>query len=405
MEDQIESTDPRVIGQRLAEFRKAAGLTQADAADHLGMSRPTFIAIEKGAREARPEELLSLSRLYNRTMHEIVRAGARAVALEPHLRANLNPTERDFKGLTQTIEELNGLATDYHELERLLGAQLKVIHPPEVALPPKGDLQEFAESVALRERSRFRLGDGPIHHLRSVLEAQVGVRVFYGTMPKGISGMFAYIPDLGYCAMINRLHPKTRRRVSLTHEYGHFLCDRHKPGVDFVENPGRKPRNEYFCDAFAMSFLLPRAGVSQFFHDVVESTGDFQVADLVRLSDFFLISLEAATRRLEGLGLVSKGTWDTLKSRGFSHKRARERSGLSGAGEQPPELLPERYRQLAVRAFCKDLITEGQLARFLRVDRLKAREIVEQESIRDVGSDDEPDEKQALLDFSLFSSG
>lgn len=93
-----------------------------------------------------------------------------------------------------------------------------------------------------------------------------------------------------------------------------------------------------------------------------------------------------------------------LKARGFSHKKARERLGLSALGEEPPQLLPERYCQLAVRAFQKELITEGQLARFLRVDRLKAREIVERESTRDVGSDDEPEEQQAQLNFSLFSA-
>jgi Zn-dependent peptidase ImmA (M78 family) len=174
--------------------------------------------------------------------------------------------------------------------------------------------------------------------------------------------------------------------------------------VDLVERSGRKPRNEVFCDAFAMAFLMPRSGVSQFFHDVVESTGDFQVADLVRLSDSYAVSLEAATRRLEGLGLVGRGMWDMLKSRGFSPKKARERLGLEDAGGEPPELLPERYRQLAVRAFQQDLITEGQLAKFLRVDRLTAREIVDRESIRDVGSGDEPEEKEARLNFSLFSA-
>jgi Zn-dependent peptidase ImmA (M78 family) len=288
-------------------------------------------------------------------------------------------------------------------LERLLGAQLKIVHPPEVMLPPRGDIQEFAENVALRERARMMLGDGPIHHLRAILETHVGVRVFYGRMPKGISGMFAYVQDLGYCVMINRLHPKTRRRVSLTHEYGHFLCDRHKPGVDFVEPSPRKPRNEAFCDAFAMSFLMPRSGIAQFFHSIVETTDDFRIADLVRLSDFYLVSLEAATRRLEGLGLVTKGTWDLLKSDGFSPKKARERLGIAEDGEQNLELLPERYRQLAVQAFEKDLITEGQFARFLRVDRLTAREILERESTRDVSSDPEPDQQQARLDFSLFA--
>ncbi len=399
----IEQADPRVIGQRLTEYRKAAGVTQAEAADHLGLSRPTFIAIEKGTREAKPEELVKLAELYHRSLHDIVRLGAPAVALEPHLRASLDPADRDIEGLTQAVAELNDLATDYGELERLLKAQMKIVHPPEVALPARGDIQQFAETVALRERARFRLGDGPVHDLRSMLETHVGVRVFCGKMPSGISGMYAYVAELGYCLMINRLHPRTRRRVSMTHEYGHFLCDRHKPGVDFLERSGRKPRNEGFCDAFAMSFLMPRAGVAQFFHDVVETTGDFQVADLVRLSDAYVVSLEAATRRLENLGLVGKGMWDLLKFQGFSPKKARERLGVEESPEEAPELLPERYRQLAVRAFLQDLLSEGQLAKFLRVDRLTARQIVERESTRDIGSDDEPDEQQARLDFSLFS--
>jgi Zn-dependent peptidase ImmA (M78 family) len=296
------------------------------------------------------------------------------------------------------------LATDYRELERLLNAELKVLHPPEVSLPERGDVQQFAESVAQQERARFRLGDGPIHDVRAILEAHVGVRVFCAALPKGVSGMYAYVPDLGYCVSINRLHPRTRRRVSLAHEYGHFLCDRHKPGVDLVDRPAaRKPRNEIFCDAFAMAFLLPRTGVSQYFHDIVESTRDFQVADLVRLSDFYTSSLEATTRRLESLGLVGKGMWDLLKSQGFSHKQARERLGFRDAADDPPELLPERYTQLAVRAYQQELITEGQLAKFLRVDRLRSREIVDRESTRDVSSDDEPDQQQAQLSFSLFS--
>jgi Zn-dependent peptidase ImmA (M78 family)/DNA-binding XRE family transcriptional regulator len=402
MEESFEQPDPRIIGQRLTEFRKAAGLTQAQAADHLGMSRPTFIAIEKGVRAAQPEELVQLATLYKRRLNEIVRPGAAVVALEPHLRANLDAAERDIEGLTHTVEELNDLATDYRELERILNAELKVVHPPEVTLPSRGDISEFGEGVASRERARLGLGDGPVHHLREILESQVGVRVFYGKMPKGISGMYAYVADLGYCVMINRLHPKTRRRVSLTHEYGHFLCDRHKPGIDLVQQSARKPRNEAFCDAFAMNFLMPRAGIGRFFHDVVETTRDFQVADLVRLCDFYGVSLEAATRRLESLGMVGRGTWDLLKSRGFSPKKAREKLGIETASADPLELLPERYRQLAVRAFQQDLITEGQLARFLRVDRLSAREIVERESTRDVGSD-EVAERQADLEFSLFS--
>ena len=41
-------TDPRILGRRIAEARKARGKTQEEVAEFLGCSRPTYIAIEKG---------------------------------------------------------------------------------------------------------------------------------------------------------------------------------------------------------------------------------------------------------------------------------------------------------------------------------------------------------------------
>lgn len=43
-------TDPRILGQRIAEARKSRGKTQEEVAEFLGYSRPTYIAIEKGER-------------------------------------------------------------------------------------------------------------------------------------------------------------------------------------------------------------------------------------------------------------------------------------------------------------------------------------------------------------------
>src|SRR5687768_5536179 len=65
--------DPRVLGARLQEARKARALTQQRAAEALGMSRPTYIAIEKGERPVQPHELIRLAELYGRSVHELLR--------------------------------------------------------------------------------------------------------------------------------------------------------------------------------------------------------------------------------------------------------------------------------------------------------------------------------------------
>ena len=49
----LNQLDPKALGQRLQEARKARGFTQQQIADKLGVARTTLIAIEKGERDQR----------------------------------------------------------------------------------------------------------------------------------------------------------------------------------------------------------------------------------------------------------------------------------------------------------------------------------------------------------------
>lgn len=396
---QISEADIGVIAARLLEARKAAGLTQQEAAEQLGVSRPTLIAIEKGTRAAKPDEVVKLAKLYGRTMNEIVRPGPAPQPIEPHLRASLR-TEMSSE-LQAVIGELTAFADDYRALERLTGSEPFRDFPPEVSVPQRVEVAAFAEDVAIRERSRLHLGDQPIVDLRSLVE-QAGVHVFYGGLPSRLAGLYAFVPDLGYCILINRKHPPERRRWTLSHEYAHFLADRHKPGVDYVQAAKRKPLSERFADAFAASFLMPETAIRRSFLAVAERTGDFQTADLSRLAHHFYVSVHAAALRLEDLGLLTRGTWDALAERGFKPGAARQ---LLGLPTRPPseDPFPERYRYLAVQAYLKEAISEGQLARFLRTDRVTAREIVDATLTScDLDADGDAQSVQMPEQLSLF---
>src|ERR1700694_3846586 len=159
-----------------------------------------------------------------------------------------------------------------------MNAQMLFNYPPEVTLMPRIDPSELAESVAFQERQRLGLGDQPVIYLRSTLEWDVGLRIFYWDLPSAIAGMYAYTADLGCCILVNRKHPPERRRVSMVHEYGHLIVDRYKPKIDYLTMSGRKAANERFAESFALSFLMPASSVRQRFHDIVTTTKDFQVA-------------------------------------------------------------------------------------------------------------------------------
>src|SRR4051812_11149494 len=75
--------DPRVLGQRISEARKARGKTQEEVAEFLGYSRPTYIAIEKGERPAKPDEIVKLASFFGRKVNELVRPGEPVTDLQP----------------------------------------------------------------------------------------------------------------------------------------------------------------------------------------------------------------------------------------------------------------------------------------------------------------------------------
>lgn len=235
----------------------------------------------------------------------------------------------------------------------------------------------MAETAANQERQRLGLGDQPVLDLRSLLENEVGARVFYWPMPSSVSGMYAFTEDLGICVMINLLHPEVRRRWSSAHEYAHAIADRFSPGIDYSDLSARKPANERFADAFAMAFLMPAAAVKQRFYETLNSRGDFNVADLVRLSHHFWVALSAMTLRLEQLDLVKKGMWRLLSEDHLSPTKMAAALGLEER-KAPGHRFPERYVSLAVSVYDAELITERELAAFLRCSLIDARKLVEE---------------------------
>lgn len=404
---EINQIDPKLLGQRLTEARKARGVTQEDAAKHLDCSRPILIAIEKGTRPPKAQELVKLASLYGRSVHELLRPGEPLVDLQPHLRAVAGRTEAENPEIDQAITELQRFAEDYRRLEQIMNAPLKLNYPPEVRLSSQLNPAALAEDVAVQERNRLGLGDQPVIDLRNILETEVGLRIIYASLPSPIAGMFAYVGEFGGIIAVNRKHPPERRRATMLHEYGHLLVDRHKPGIDYLATPAKRPANERFAEAFAMAFLMPATSVRRRFNEIVTTTGDFQIADLCRLSHLYFVSLEAMTLRLEGMGLIPQGTREYLKESRFEVRKATEVLSLPKhpVSDEP---LSDRYKYLAVHAYERGELTEGQLARFLRCDPVTAREMVARYlTTPEVSLDGEylAISAQAESQFSLLSDG
>jgi len=322
-------------------------------------------------------ELVRLAAYYGRGLGEFLREGQPVEAFAVQLRTSLAPVPDSAteQRLAECTLEFQLLCEDYLELERLTGSSLPRRYPP--PYPISGPNPESAgEDVAVSERNRLGLGDGPLLNLRELLENDVGLRVFMMGLTPKISAMFAYTEPLGGCIAVNRKHPSDRRRMSLAHEYGHFLSKRYTPEVAFLGRARRRPDLERFADAFARAFLLPATGLQRRFYELQRSRGGSlpTPADLCTLAHFYFVSVEALALRLEELRLLPVGTWDRLKEAGFKVREAQALLGLE-ARPEIEELLPVRYRYLAMEAYQRTDLSEGQFARYLRVDRVEARRL------------------------------
>jgi Zn-dependent peptidase ImmA (M78 family)/DNA-binding XRE family transcriptional regulator len=370
----VTPVDQRTLGTRLREAREARNWTQRQVADRLQVARTTVVAIEKGERRVKPAELVELAGLYGQPVSDLLQRGAPAEDLAAQLRGALAATPVD-SDLLPHLQEFQALCEDYARLEALCEAPLRRRYPPEVELRAV-DPEIAAEDVAAGERSRLALGEGSLLNLREVLEADVGLRIFQMDLPPEAAGLFVFTQALGCCVAVSRQHPPGERRASLAREYGHFLTSRHRARITLAGRYERRPAAERFAAAFARAFLVPAAGLRRRFLEVErERSRGVTLGDLCRLAHFYAVSVEAMTRRLEEVRLVPSGTRDRLR---LEEPHVREAQRLLGLGRlgADDEILPPRFVALAVEAWQKGDLSEGQLARLLRTDRLGARERV-----------------------------
>ena len=375
MKEILKLIDNKKLGKKLQHLRNARGLTQQEVADRLAIARTTLTAIEKGERLIRPDELTDLSKLYNEPVNRLLRQDANTEPFVVQFRAALR--DANDSDLELAIQEFQKLCEDYQHLEQLAGSPLPRKYPPEYVIQNLDPLRR-AEDIASLERNRLGLGDNVITNLKNILENEIGIRIFGMPLPSKIAGLFAFTEQLGACVATNTKHPRDRQLLTSIHEYGHFLTTRSKADIVLLRTNPRMSVYERFADAFARFFLMPSSDLQRRFHEIKTiKNGNITAADLLALADFYSVSFQALILRLEELRLLRPGTWDRLMSEDFQVRKAHEILGIrSKLGSNQFE-LPYRYQALAVQTYDGGDISEGQLARLLRTDRVRAREIVD----------------------------
>jgi Zn-dependent peptidase ImmA (M78 family)/DNA-binding XRE family transcriptional regulator len=377
------------LGRRLKAAREQLGLTQAQAAAQLGLSRAALAQIELGMRAPNSLQLARLAEIYQRELGELL-----ADDFDPAGRDALVALFRsdsqiaDDPARAAAVRRCVALAREYTHLEEILGIAAERPSPPEYdLLPPRTrwDAIQQGERLADEERDRLGLGSDPIRDIRTVLEQQ-GIRVLEEQLPANVSGVFLNDQPHGLVIIVNGSHHSRRRLFSYAHEYAHALADRDVASlVSKLEN--RSELREVRANAFAAAFLMPDAGVRAFMRsrgkgdarsvlqvfdgsdDVLTAqrrTGsrgqEIQLYDVVHVASHFGTSFDSALYRLLNLRIISEAQREQ-----FAGQRdlANEiRSQYFGEDEQEEEQLQHPHKDflfLALDAFRHAEISRGKL--------------------------------------------
>jgi Zn-dependent peptidase ImmA (M78 family)/transcriptional regulator with XRE-family HTH domain len=369
------------LGERLADARKQAKLTQALVAERVGLARTTLVAVEKGERRPSNAELVALSNVLAVSLHALLNEGYVRTDLSPRFR--MGAADKDSTLVMDAVGRLRLLGARYVELERLHGlrrtrAPLETLQT--YRLDPEGgpllDPRMEGEDAARVVRGMLGLGDEPALGLDERFETEAGLRIFYlDHLPSHLSAFLIWSDDLGACVAVNRAHPVERRRWSLAHEVGHFLRDRE--AGDLLDESSLSSPGEIFPEAFARELLLPAIGVQKRFTERCRA-GKFTPLDLYALSQAFAVSFQAMTRRLEELRLLPRGSYEKILQSKLRPRDLRKSTEPHAAPAAMDLGLPARYVALAVGAYDQALLSESELAELLSTEVTTARAIYQE---------------------------
>ena len=383
------SISRRELGRRLRNGRRASHMTQAEAAQLLGVSRSAISQVESGNRNISGLELHRLAHLYGRDIREFLQEEFSETApitalFRSHPDVSLDAPAKE--SLVLCTELQHHIAT----LRGLLGLESGLVSVPNYSPPAprsKWDAVQHGGRAAAEERRRLDLGNAPLPDVTDLLEAQ-GISTAQVPLPDDISGLTLIDDANGVLLVANRDHHILRRRFSFAHEYAHVLLDRHRAGIlSHVRDRGNLM--EVRANAFAAAFLMPTEGVRAYVRGLEKGhlsrnradtfdeaapirverrfkgeSQELQMHDVVRLADHFRVSCTAMLYRLKALKLLSNVHHQRL----LTEDKAGLAKTLRKVLDLPePEHAVERTRfrshflALAIEAFARGKISPAKL--------------------------------------------
>jgi transcriptional regulator with XRE-family HTH domain len=290
--------DHVTLGHRVSQAREDAGIPQGKLAELVGIDRTALSRAEKGERKLAMTEMVAIAEALGRPLGFFVNEPVAAVVSR---RSDLALPHETTRALDDEIELLANDAQTLLDMDLI-----KPVKRGQGTRTPQ--THQDAEQLAKRVREDLGSGDEPILKLAHVCE-QLGLYTY--AAPLGENG-----PDGGCVevsgntesigvAVVNGDARSGRRRMTLAHELGHWLC-----GDAYDCAVGED--HEKMISSFAIHFLAPRTGVVNVWND----RGRWSARDrALAVGSTFRLSWSAAISQLRNLNLIEYEEFRILRDR------------------------------------------------------------------------------------------
>lgn len=319
---------PGFIGERLAQARVARGLTSIALAEVLGLSSSSNITLYESGRQTPSSDVLdrivdTLNMPRDFFLHEI--------------------TEFDMSGInyrsmsTATKTARSRAEIRYRWLREITDYVRKYVDFPPLNIPalivpedPSLISAEMIEEMATQCRAFYKLGDGPVPDLVTLLERN-GVVISRGELGAETLDAFSQTPrddDRAFIFLGSDKESAVRSRFDCAHELGHILMHRN---VATSTRRSTKAHSlmEQQCHLFASCFLLPESG---FTRELFAPTLDGFLA----LKPRWRVAIAAMIKKTEDLGIITetqaRRLWINMSRRGWRKQEPLDNKLVS---EQP----------------------------------------------------------------------
>src|SRR6266516_4746677 len=325
--------DQQQVGQRLADARIEAELTQSQLGEAIGLDRTAVAKIEAGTRKVSAVELAHAAAELGRPLDWFLVEAPPAVVSR---RVDTAAGARYSLRLDQAVEKA---ANDIEFL-----TEQGILTPTRTARQlwlPRDAVD--AEREAAVVRTVAGRDTGPLLGLGEVAE-RLGVFCF--ALPLGsLSGDGAYVSlgDFGVTVVNGDTDPG-RRRFTLAHEIGHHLFgDEYSTDISIADVGGEADRR---INQFAVHLLLPRQPISQQWEASTEGPRE----RAIRLGVEYRVSWSALCGQLRNLGLIDDSERQALLNHPPTLADYLE-LGTGFVAELSPPSVPPCYARAVLRGY------------------------------------------------------